>query len=397
MKFSLPFRKPTFALVALLSAAGMIPPLAAQSVLDLEDGAPVSIATVRKIESEALGEERTLLVSLPNDYADTESSYPVLYVLYGDQVRGYFAEAVHVVDRLSSAGVIPRLIVVGIANVERYRDLSPTGRRGNPSGIESFVGFVCDEMIPFVDSEYRTKDYRILIGPQAGAEFGMHVLTEGLGLFNAYILNNPFEGAYREELGRKARELRSEDLPSHTFLQITCIDRHMHGSLSEAVDAARRFEATIAGRSLENLELHVHVVENNEDFIPSPRPKLALKRLFADYSFPADRQLERLEDFTSYYDALAARLGVDVGFPEMTLYIRADGLVRAGKTDAGMEMLDYLLEKNPRSLSACWALANAHRGLGNREIAIELYERCLEIMPNMAPARECLEELRGGG
>jgi tetratricopeptide (TPR) repeat protein len=330
---------------------------------------------------------------LPDDYESARLAYPVLYVLYGDQVRGYLAETVHVVDRLSEAGVIPRLIVVGIANVERYRDLSPVGRRGRPSGIDKFIEFVRDEMLPFIESEYRTKSYRILIGPQAGAEFGMYVLTEGLELFDAYLLNNPFEGPYAADLSDKADEFLSRDLPSYTFLQITCIDRHLHGELTEAVNAARRFEQAALDRNTRNLDLNMIYVENNEDFIPSPRPKDGLKKLFTDYVFPAERSVEKLSDFTSYYDRLSERFGFDVGFPEQTLYFRADGLARAGKVDNAIEMLNYLVEWNPRSLNAFWCLANTHREVGDRAKAIKYYRKCLEIMPSMAPAREWLQKL----
>ncbi len=38
----------------------------------------------------------------------------VLYVLYGGQVRGYFAEAVHAVDRLQEAGLFQPVCADGI-------------------------------------------------------------------------------------------------------------------------------------------------------------------------------------------------------------------------------------------------------------------------------------------
>ena len=84
------------------------------------------------------------------------------------------------------------MIIVGVANVDRYRDLSPVGRRGNPSGIEPFSRFFVEELIPYVEKEYRTKDYRVLMGPQAGAAFGLYTLAERQGLFGAFIIENPF-------------------------------------------------------------------------------------------------------------------------------------------------------------------------------------------------------------
>ena len=122
-------------LLATLFALGLAVALAPDPVRgapgpdgETRDGAPVGIGTFRSLRSEVLGEDRLLLVSLPEDYEAGARSYPVLYVLYADQVRGYFAEAVHVVDRLSGEGSMPPTIVVGVANVDRYRDLSPVAR-----------------------------------------------------------------------------------------------------------------------------------------------------------------------------------------------------------------------------------------------------------------------------
>ena len=116
-------------LLALLAAFGFADASRAQ-----QDGDPVAIGTYRTLDSQVLGEKRTLLVSLPGGYEETAISYPVLYVLYGGQVRGYFAEAVHIVDRLQEAGLIPRMIIVGIKNVDRYRDNLPVGSRGEEGG-----------------------------------------------------------------------------------------------------------------------------------------------------------------------------------------------------------------------------------------------------------------------
>jgi len=143
--------------------------------------------------------------------------------------------AVHVVDRLSEEGSIPEMIVVGVANVDRYRDLSPAGRRGNPSGIEPFSRFVVEDLIPYVESEYRTKDYRVLMGPQAGAAFGLYTLTKRQGLFDAYILENPFRSAPEHDvLMTMVRELTDDGLSSPTFLQITCPDRE--GNLDKSAE-----------------------------------------------------------------------------------------------------------------------------------------------------------------
>ena len=274
------------------------------------DGEPVSIGTYRQLRSEILGEERLLLVSLPEGYENGMNSYPVLYVLYGDQVRGYLAEAVHIVGRLSGEGSIPQMIVVGVANVDRYRDLSPVGRRGNPSGIEPFSRFGEDELLPFVESEYRTKDYRVLMGPQAGAAFGLYTLAGRKGLFDAFILENPFRSEpVRDLLMPMMEELLEDGLPSYTFIQIMCADREGYLDKTTEVGYARDFQRMVEQKDPGNLTLITRYVGEIPDFIPPLLLKEGLRELFREYVFPENQEVRGLSDITSYYIALSDKLG----------------------------------------------------------------------------------------
>ena len=65
-------------------------------------------------------------------------------------------------------------------NTDRYRDLLPLAPDGKPTGIEDFTRFLVEEAFPFIEGNYRTKDYRILVGPQAGADFGLATLFSGM-------------------------------------------------------------------------------------------------------------------------------------------------------------------------------------------------------------------------
>ena len=147
----------TYTIILLISLGFFNIPVIAQ-----ENDDPVSIGTYKKLYSKILNEERTLLVNLPRGYNETTISYPVLYILYGGQVEGYFAEAVHIVDRLSVGSVIPDMIIIGIKNVDRYRDCLPINRNGEAGGADKFFKFFKEELIPYVNKSYRTKDFKIL-------------------------------------------------------------------------------------------------------------------------------------------------------------------------------------------------------------------------------------------
>ena len=358
------------------------------------DGEQVSIGTFRQLHSSVLDEDRLLLVCLPTDYEAGAMSYPVLFVLYGGQIRGYFSKAVHVVDRLSEEGSIPRMIVVGLANVDRYRDLSPVGRRGNPSGIEPFSRFVADELIPFVDSDYRTKDFRVLVGPQAGAEFGLYTLAARPGLFDAFIIENPFRsGPVRDVLTREFGKVMDGGLPSFTYLQVSCYERAGHMDMTAETEMFRAFEKKVSEREPKNLTLVTHYVGNNEDFIPPLRIKEGLRELFREYRFPDNKEVFGLDDVTEHYISLSGRFGFEIDVPEMTLVTEAVDLKGRGDIESAREILDYLIEIYPRSVDGHWQLANLYRELGERGRAIEHYRECLAIIPGMRPAQYWLEKL----
>ena len=58
----------------------------------------IFIGKYRILNSKILNEDCTLLISLPSDYEGATISYSVLYLLYGDQVRGYFAETRRILE-----------------------------------------------------------------------------------------------------------------------------------------------------------------------------------------------------------------------------------------------------------------------------------------------------------
>lgn len=98
-----------------------------------EKGDPVVIGEKYQIESKVLKETRTYLVHTPAAYKIGKDAYPVLVL---QDAEGHFAHTTAAVDMLSANGRIPAMIVVGINNTDRTRDMTPskptTGLGGTP-------------------------------------------------------------------------------------------------------------------------------------------------------------------------------------------------------------------------------------------------------------------------
>lgn len=153
-----------------------------------------TIGFADSIKSTSLNEQRLLLIYTP--YANkkikpsTKETYPVLYVLDGEN---HFRSVVAIVERLIGSGVCPPMIVVGIPNTNRTRDLTPTASEGNTDGLkntgggEKFISFLEKELMPYIESSYPTAPYKILMGHSLGGLMVMHTLVHHTDLFNAYV------------------------------------------------------------------------------------------------------------------------------------------------------------------------------------------------------------------
>ena len=105
-----------------------------------------------------------------------------------------FPHVVHTVDSLTAAGRIRPVIVVGIPNTERRRDLTPPTRIASDSAIAKHVGgsaefrqFVQDELFPLIDKRYRTTSERSIIGESLAGLFIVETFLRQPDMFTHYI------------------------------------------------------------------------------------------------------------------------------------------------------------------------------------------------------------------
>ena len=164
----------------------------------------IVIGKVDSVYSTILKEKRKVWVYVPNmdGVQNTGQRFPVLYLLDGE---GHFHSVVGLIQQLSQVNgntIVPEMIVVGIPNTDRTRDLTPTRIINDPpmmdtnsskstGGGENFAAFLEKELIPHIDSAFPTQPYRLLIGHSFGGLAVMNILTNHTKLFNAYIAIDP--------------------------------------------------------------------------------------------------------------------------------------------------------------------------------------------------------------
>lgn len=149
------------------------------------------------IASKTLNENRSFWVSLPENYdAASNRTYPVIYLVDGH----YQMETLKMVYDNYWGHYLPKMILVGISNRDnRTRDLTPTkleSRNGGPVTVDSgksdqFALFIKQELIPHIDANYNTMNYRTLIGHSYGGLFTIYTMLNHPDLFKNYVAIDP--------------------------------------------------------------------------------------------------------------------------------------------------------------------------------------------------------------
>jgi predicted alpha/beta superfamily hydrolase len=148
------------------------------------------------IVSRHLGEARPINVHLPVGF-DRNTKYPVLYMPDGG-IDEDFPHLVKTVDSLIAAHEIRPVIVVGIPNTQRRRDLTGPTRFAADSAIAPRVGgsaafraFIRDELIPAIEARYPTTSERSIIGESLAGLFIVETFLLEPALFTHAIALDP--------------------------------------------------------------------------------------------------------------------------------------------------------------------------------------------------------------
>ena len=340
---------------------------------------PIIIGETLKIASRVMGEERTLLVSPPPGYQQGTRRFPVLVLLDGP------AHLVHTrgtIDFLASNGLMPQMIVVGIANTDRTRDLTPTQAPwlrddGSPytlptaGGGDRFLDFIEREVVPLVDASYRTEPFRVLAGHSFGALFTVNTLLTRPELFNAYIAASPTCGWDDELLKRRATAF---------FANRQQLNRALFMSLgNEGAERDRAFDALV--KVLKKVKAvgfrfaTAQLSDEDHGSVVLRSHYRGLRMIFEGWRLPVDARTGSfegdLEDVEKHFATLSTRLGWAVRPTEGQVNALGYRYLQRGVVGRAIEVF--------RSNAASWrGSPNVHDSLG------EALERAGEVSEALA-------------
>lgn len=371
------------AALSVVLVALVVSSVAAQPRPEPRPDAPVAV----QLESKVLTETRTILVRVPASYAGGKRAYPVLYMTDGDRQIGHTAA---VVDFLAREGRMPEVIIVGINNTDRTRDLTPTkvetmaGGNGQrfptptSGGGDRFLDFISTEVIPYVEKNYRTQPYRVFAGHSFGGLFAMHTFLTRPTLFNGVIAVSPTLTWDNRYVYRHAVEW-VKSAPARPVALVVSVGNEGQ-ELDREFDALKALLQKSGPKSL-SFEA-VRFPDEDHGSVVLPTHYAGLRRVFEPFRFvlnATDDPKKLYPAAREHYAKASAQVGFALPIPEQTANVIGYRLLQAGHVKEAVEVFRANAETWPESANVYDSLGEAQERAGELDQALTSYRRAAAI------------------
>jgi len=334
------------------------------------------------IKSAVLGEDRVVLVRTPAGYETNKLNYPVLYMTDGDAHMGHTASTIEFLVR---NGRMTDLIVVGVTNTDRTRDLTPAksttknaaGELQNPTagGADNFLKFFETELIPEIEKQYRVQPYRILAGHSFGGLFAIHAMITKTSLFNSYIAVSPSLQWENGEALKRAEEF----LKNQKELNVTLFASigNEPGRIGESFD---RFKEVLSKTNIKGFAWQAERLSDEDHGSVVLRSHYAgLRKVYEDWQAPRSPEtrayLGGLQGVDAHYKRLSEKFGYSIPTPENLINTLGYQLLGQSKPDEAIAAFKANVERYPDSANVYDSLAEAYEGDGRIDLAEPLYQK----------------------
>ena len=362
-----------------------------------ENSDDLVIAKEIKLNSAVLGEERTIYVSTPSGYDNSQDSYTVLYVLDG------VPEVIGLVKYLSEYGVCPRLIIVAIGQVKPARDMFPSKpmyRRGSQPAkpwykkevddnltlsppdekvgeADKYLSFIEKELFPFIGKNYRTVPYRICCGHSKGGLCVAHAFLTHTNMFNSYIALNP--SLYWDDglvLKTAEEKLKNLDL-KHKMFYFDIGENEVPSTIGDAYT----FAQIIRNNASTDLKWKLDFLANENHSSGTAIGIInALKFIFEGWDFDTNKiKTDGISAIDRFYTSQSEKYGYKIS-PDVGLLNSVGwGYMRDGLNEEAIKIFKENVSRFPDSPDAYNYLGEGYLAVKNIDLAIKSYEKAVEV------------------
>jgi predicted alpha/beta superfamily hydrolase len=313
---------------------------------------------------------------------------------------------------LSENSVCPDMIVVGIPNTDRTRDLTPThsltffdGTKSDgfksSGGGEKFTSFLEKELIPHIDSIYPVAPYKMLIGHSFGGLTVMNIVINHPNIFNSYVAIDPSMWWDSHKLLNQAQDAFEKQkfdgkmlymgiantMPAKMDTLQVRVDTS--GSTDHIRSILKLKDILQRDSKTDGLNFGYAYYKNDDHgSVPFITEYDALHFLFSFYKMPADVSAKMLDRkikfdpaaaFTSHYADISKHLGYTVLPPEDQVANLAVLYSMINLPDRVYSLLALNIKNYPDSFNANKSMADYYLHQKDKAKAVEFYGKALKL------------------
>jgi predicted alpha/beta superfamily hydrolase len=385
----------------------------------------LQIGKIDSLHSEILDETRNIWVYVPDEATGAifgQTKYPVLYLLDGP---GHFHAVTGMLKNLGDNGIVPRMVVVGIPNTDRTRDLTPThvdvmfGDSAfviTSGGGAEFMDFMEKELIPYVEDNYPVSAYRTFVGHSFGGLAAVYSLLDRPQLFSNYVAIDPslwwddwILVNWADSLFT-GQNLKGKNLyigVANTMEEGMDIDR-VKGDTARSSNHIRSILAFINQTESESGGLNFgweYYPDDDHGSVPLITEYDAFRFLFPWYRLEglndffeedAEENLEELlAKLNDHFATVSENFGYQVLPPEPDINSLGYNFLTGNKLNLALAMFELNIRNYPGSANVYDSMGDYHLAQSDTLKAIDNFTKALELVDNPF-TREKLDQLKPG-
>lgn len=379
-------------------------------------GTSIILGHTDSIQSKILNEKRSIWVRLPAGAEKSNMRYPVAYVLDGSEHFASFSGLIQYLSEANGNMVCPDMIVVGINNTDRTRDLTPTNGttdyENKPTtsfktsgGGEHFTAFLEKELMPYIESKYPVAPFRMLVGHSFGGLTAVNILIHHTDLFKAYIIVDPSMWWDSYKLLNQAHDvLKTKNFSGkYVFMGIANTmppgddTAHAHRDTSKKTNHIRSI-LKLADEFKRNADNgmkfgYKYYSEDNHNSSPLITEYDGLRFLFSYYKIPAEtedalfdanRKFDVAAGITAHYDDVSKNMGYTVIPSEAILDGIGHDYLEFNMHNRALDIFTLNAKYYPKSAGVYASIGDYYAVEKNKAKAVEFYNKSLAIKADPA-------------
>jgi predicted esterase len=281
---------------------------------------------------------------------------------------------------------MPALIVVGIGNTDRTRDLTPSRAKvesyPTSGGGDKFLEFIQSELIPEIEKRYRTAPYRIFAGHSFGGLLAIHALITRPDLFNAYIAVSP---SLQWDDGRTLHEAQ-QFFAKHGEIKKTLFfslanEADKPNPMGENFEALRKTLEAGAPKGLRWTSARYPDEDHRSTVLLAHYA--GMRTIFSGWNVVVDARTGLygggLTGIEQHYRELSERFGYPIVVPEMTINILGYQLLSLKRVPEAVAAFERYAQLYPDSANAYDSLGEGLEAAGKLEGAAQNFKKAIEL------------------